>query len=226
MPADTPLLQILSHLPLFQSVPPEQLALLLGGVSERRLAKGECLFRRGDPSTGFYMVVYGQVKLVIPSAQGLEKVVELIGPRQSLGEAVMFLGRPYPVTAEALEDTLLLRIDQAAVDRLLAEDASFARRMLAGLSVRLHSLLRDVETYSLRSSAQRVIGYLLQHAHDDEPALSIVLPTAKQVIASRLNLTPETLSRVFTELARAGLIEVQGRTISIPSVQRLREFET
>lgn len=221
-------LKILSHLPLFQSVSPEQLAALLGSVTERRLAKGECLFRRGDAATGFYAVAYGQVKLVIPSPQGAEKVVELIGPRQSLGEAVMFLGRPYPVTAEALEDSLLLRIDRAAVDRLLDEDPSFARRMLAGLSVRLHSLLQDVETYSLRSSAQRVIGYLLQQAGDPaggDASLSIELPTAKQVIASRLNLTPETLSRVLAELSRTGLIEVQGRTIAVASVQRLREFE-
>ncbi|WP_240636027.1 Crp/Fnr family transcriptional regulator [Caldimonas tepidiphila] len=222
------LLNLLSHLPLFQSVSPQQLASLLGSVSERRLAKGECLFRRGDPANCFYGVAYGQVKLAIPSPQGAEKVVEIIGPRQSLGEAVMFLGKPFPVTAEALEDSLLLRIDRDAVDRLLAEDPSFARRMLAGLSVRLHSLLRDVETYSLRSSAQRVIGYLLQHAGEDgaaDAALSIELPTAKQVIASRLNLTPETLSRVFAELSRAGLIEVQGRTIAVASLRRLREFE-
>lgn len=221
-------LQLLSHLPLFQSVPPEQLAALLGSVSERRLAKGECLFRRGDPATGFYAVAYGRMKLVIPSPQGAEKVVELIGPRQSLGEAVMFLGKPYPVTAEALEDSLVLRIDREAVDRLLAEDPSFARRMLAGLSVRLHSLLRDVESYSLRSSTQRVIGYLLQQAGEPgtgDTALSIELPTAKQVVASRLNLTPETLSRVLAELSRSGLIEVQGRTITVASVQRLRESE-
>ena len=80
-------------------------------------------------------------------------------------------------------------------------DRPSARRMLAGLSMRLHSLIADVESYSLRSSAQRVIGYLLQQAPDDEQGpTEITLPTSKQVIASRLNLTPETLSRIFHDL--------------------------
>lgn len=227
MPTADAILQILSRLPLFQALSNEQLLTIRGQVAEKRLAKSEFLFQKGDPVTGFYIVVHGQVKLAIPSAQGLEKVVEIIGPRQSLGEAVMFLGRPYPVTAQALADTLLLRIDHSAVDRLLADDVSFARRMLAGLSMRLHALIQDVESYSLHSSTQRVIGYLLQHCFEGSGDVeqAIALPTAKHVIASLLNLTPETLSRIFQDLARAGLIEVQGRTIVIPSVRRLREFE-
>jgi CRP-like cAMP-binding protein len=142
-----------------------------------------------------------------------------------LGEAVMFLGKPYPVSAEALQDALLLRLERSAVDALLDTDPGFARRMLAGLSLKLHSLLKDVDTYSQRSSTQRVIGYFLQQceeAPDDQP-VALDLPVAKQVIASRLNLTPESLSRSLAELSRAGLIDVQGRTIVIASLQRLRE---
>jgi CRP-like cAMP-binding protein len=221
--------RILAHLPLFQSVPPEQLQVLLLSLSQHRLAKGEVLFRRGDAATGFYVVAYGQMKLFMSTPQGAEKVVEIISQGQSLGEAVMFLQRPYPVSAEALQDSLLLRIDHGAVDRLLEADSSFARRMLAGLSVRLHSLLRDIETYTERSSTQRVIGYLLQRCEavlgDADDALAVDLPTTKLVIASRLNLTPESLSRAFLELTRAGLIEVQGRTIHISSVRRLRDHQ-
>lgn len=220
-------LKILTQLPLFQALSAEQLDAIICDVSETRLNKGEFLFQRGDIVTGFYVVVYGQVKLSMLGIQGPEKVVEIIGPRQSLGEAVMFLDRPYPVTGQALEDCLLLRIARGAVDRLLAEDIHFARRMLAGLSMRLHSLIQDVESYSLRSSAQRVIGYLLQLCPEDagDSEQAIHLPTAKNIIASRLNLTPETLSRVLQELARNGLIEVRGRSISISSLRRLREFD-
>lgn len=222
-------LQVLSHVPLFQAVPPEQLRSLMAGLTEHRLQRGEVLFRRGDPVTGFYVVAYGQMKLGMTNSQGVEKVLEIIQQGQSLGEAVMFLRKPYPVTAEALQDSLLLRVEQSAVDRLLASDPQFARRMLAGLSVRLHALVRDVETYSERSSTQRVIGYLLQQCEQalagEDDTHAVDLSTSKQVIASRLSLTPETLSRSFQELARAGLIEVQGRTIHIQSVRRLREHQ-
>jgi CRP-like cAMP-binding protein len=220
--------QILSRLPLFQALAPEQIAALESACRERRLSKGEMLFQKGDAAKGFFIVVFGQVKLAFPSSQGNEKVVEILGPQQSFGEAIMFMDRPYPVFAEGLLDSLLLHIGSATVFELLQRDPMFARRMLAGLSMRLHSLIQDVETYSLRSSAQRVVGYLLQHCpqnDSDEGSFDISLPTSKQVIASRLNLTPETLSRIFHDLSVNGLIAVSGKQITINDIKRLREFD-
>lgn len=217
--------KLLSHTPLFQTLGAEQMATISESAQDIRLEKGDILFHAGENPSGFYVVAFGQIKLVVTSPLGGEKVVEIVGQRQSFGEAVMFLQRPYPVTAIALTDALLLKISQHHVDQLLATDPSFAKRMLAGLSFRLRSLVQDVESYSMRSSAQRVIGYLLQHCPEDgDDALEIDLPTSKLVIASRLNLTPETLSRVFHELMRNKLINVHGRSIQIPSLQQLREF--
>jgi CRP-like cAMP-binding protein len=219
---------ILSRLPLFQELSPEQVAQIAKGTHERRLTKGELLFQKGDAARGFFVVMLGQVKLAFPSSQGNEKVVEILGPRQSFGEAVMFMDRPYPVFAEALQDSMLLHISQAVVFDLLQTDVSFARKLLAGLSQRLHGLVQDVETYSLRSAGQRVIGYLLQHCPDEISAdtrLEVNLPTSKQVIASRLNLTPETLSRVFHDLTERGFIQVSGKQVIIDNVQALRQFD-
>ncbi len=220
--------QILSRLPLFQELSPEQIAALEPACRERRLAKGEMLFQKGDMPKGFFVVVFGQIKLAFPSAQGNEKVMQILGPRQSFGEAIMFLNRPCPVFAEGLVDSLLLHIASIPVFELLETDPLFARRMLAGLSMRLHSLVQDVETYSLRSSAQRVVGYLLQQCPQEGDCVGsfdISLPTSKQVIASRLNLTPETLSRIFHDLTVNGLIGVSGKQITIKDAKRLREFD-
>lgn len=230
MPAEAQLdiPQLLKRLPLFAELSTEQIADLAEGTREKRLAKGEMLFHKGDTPRGIYLIVFGQIKLAFPSLQGNEKVIEIIGAKQSFGEAVMFMDRPYPVFAETLADTLLLHIGKSTVFEMLEDDVSFARRMLAGLSLRLHSLVNDVEAYSQRSSAQRVIGYLLEHsaqAGDGTGELAFALPTTKQVIASRLNLTPETLSRVFHDLAEAGLITVEGKQITIHDQRRLREFD-
>lgn len=219
--------QMLSHLPLFLELSAEQLAHIAAGTREKRLAKGEMLFQKGDLPRGFFVIVFGQVKLAFPSSQGNEKVVDILGPRQCFGEAVMFMDRPYPVFAESLTDTLLLHISNNTVFELLERDASFARRMLAGLSLRLHALVQDVESYSLRSSIQRVIGFLLERCEageDCEGEMTLSLPTSKQVIASRLNLTPETLSRIFHDLADAKLISVHGKQITVHDLRRLREF--
>ncbi|MDS4042071.1 MAG: Crp/Fnr family transcriptional regulator, partial [Candidatus Competibacter sp.] len=149
-----------------------------------------------------------------------------VGPGQSFGEAVMFMERPCPVLAQALEDTRLLYIAKQGIFAAIDHDSAFARRMLAGLSMRLHGLIRDVEDYSLRSSTQRVIGFLLQLA--GTPAggpVEFELPASKHVIASRLNLTPETLSRVLHNLSESGQIAVKGRRIAVLDMARLRQFD-
>jgi CRP-like cAMP-binding protein len=215
---------------LFQDLTSQQLEHIAAHTREKRLATGEMLLQKGDSPRGFYIIIFGQIKLAFPSATGNEKVVDMLGPQQSFGESVMFIDRPYPVFAEAISDTLLLHVAKDAIFELLQSDASFARRMLASMSMRLHTLMRDIESYSLRSSAQRVVGFLLQHCPNQgsgkcEGRIEITLPTSKQIIASRLNLTPETLSRVFRDLAEAKLISVQSRKVTINDFKRLREYD-
>ena len=156
-------------------------------------------------------MIYGQVKLSFVTPQGSEKVVEIIGPGYSFGEALMFMDRPYILMAQALADSLLLHVAKQAVFEGLERDPGFAKRMLAGLSRRLHGLISDVESYSLLSGTQRVIGSLLRQDVDQATAAapySVTLPTSKAIVASRLNLTPEHFSRILHELAEAGLRRV------------------
>jgi len=223
--ADIPTL--LRQISFFSELSADDIDRVARYTRERTLEKGEVLFQRGDPVHGFFFVVSGQVKLAVSSAQGNEKVVEIISPMHSFGEAVMFLNRPYPVFAEGLVATRLLHIGQAVVSDLIDQDSSFARKLLAGMAIRLHSMIQDVEIYSLRSSTQRVIGYLLQQVEQDGAtgAQDIQLPTSKQVIASRLNLTPETLSRIFHDLVNAGLITVHGKHIALHDPVGLAHYQ-
>jgi CRP-like cAMP-binding protein len=215
----------LANLPLFRELAPDQLDRMATHTRQVRAERGEILFHRGDPVSGFHAIVYGQVKLAFVSAGGDEKVVEILGSGQSFGEAVMFMKRPHVVTAQALADTLLLYVEREAVFDEIKRDPDFAARMIAGLSRRLHQLVGDLEAYSMRSGTERVIGYLLSTGAErvpDRGACDITLPTAKGVVASRLNLTQEHFSRILHDLASAGLIKVHGRTVHILDVERLR----
>jgi CRP-like cAMP-binding protein len=218
----------LANLPLFRELSAEEIERLARGTRETHTPRGQILFRRGDRCEGFHVIVYGQVKLAFNSADGTEKVVEIMGPGQSFGEAVMFMEKPYPVYSQALADSLLLHIAKATVFEEIERDPGFARRMIAGLSRRLHGLIGDLEAYTLQSGAQRVIGYLLNAVPEGAAAgaaIELRLPASKGVIASRLNLTPEHFSRILHELAAAGLIEVDGRSFSILDVEGLRRYE-
>ncbi len=218
---------ILASVPLFREMNVEEIERIARGTRELHLSRGQMVVQRGDPSAGFYVVVHGQVKLAVSSPSGMEKVVHLVGSGQTFGEAVMFMGMPYPVYSQALVDSLLLHISRSVVFEGIDHDPLFCRKMLAGLSGRLHSLIGDVESYSLRSSTQRVIGFLLQHesaAPEDGGKTSLSLPASKSVIASRLNITPETFSRALHELIAAGLIAVHGREVSILDLEGLRAY--
>jgi CRP-like cAMP-binding protein len=214
----------LANLPMFSETSSAERDRIAAGTLTVHAAKGETIVHTGDPCTGFHVVVYGQVKLGFASPQGVEKVVEIVRPGQSFGEALMFLDKPYIVYAQALADSMLLHVSKQTVLDELARDPLFARRMLSGLSRRLHGLVRDVEAYTLRSGAERVIGYLLAEMPEPagEGAVEVNLTPGKSVIASRLNMTPEHFSRILHELAESGLIEVSGRTVRVLDLERLR----
>jgi len=217
--------EFLKRIPLFQDVTPEELDHIADSTTETNILKGNMIFRRGDPCDGFHIVIYGQVKLSFTSPQGDEKVVEIISAGQSFGEALMFMEKPYIVNAQVLADSLLLYISKQAVFSGLDSNPKFARRMLSGLSRRIHGLVSDVEAYSLRSATQRVIGYLLK-ADPAGDGGHVILSVSKKLVASRLNLTPEHFSRILQELTMRRLIEVKGREIVILDIEKLRNYES
>jgi len=209
----------LAVLPLFSDLDRPELERLAAGCQLRRLGRGDMVFRVGEPCESFHVTVTGQVKLFGISPAGQEKVIELIGPGNSFAEALMFMDKPYFINAQALTDTLLLSVGKAAVLAEIQGDSRFALRMLAGMSRRLHGLVRDVQAYALDSGVQRIIGYLLRdQADDDSPpdrVLTVTLPVSKATVASRLSITPEYFSRVLHELEEARLISVDKRDIHI-----------
>lgn len=215
----------LGHLPLFEGFGADALARLAAGTTRRQLRRGETLFRRGEPPTGFYAVVHGRVKLAAPSPRGRERLAAVVEAGRSFGEAIMFLEKPTIVAAAALTDALVLHIAKETVLDELERNPGFARRVIALLAAKLHANVRELDLYALGSGAQRFAAWLLRAAPETEQGeASVTLPAAKKAIASQLNLSAEHLSRILRELAHEGLVEVQGRKLRIPHVNRLRRW--
>ena len=224
--SDSAVTALLAQEPLFRGLEADALARIAQGTRELHVAKGQIIFHRGDFPSGFHLVEHGQVKLAISSPQGGEKVVDVLEAGQVFGVAMMFLGKPYVTYAQTLKDSRLLHISKVVVADEMERNPSLVRVIINALSMRLFNLITDVESYSLHSGCQRVIGYLLATVGEREQgALTVELPTSKGVIASRLNLTQEHFSRILRELLAAGLIVVDGRKVSIPSIARLRAYE-
>lgn len=215
----------LAHLPLFEGLQAEALTRLAAGTTRRALRRGEALFRHGEPSTGFYAVVHGRVKLAAPAARGRERLSAIIDAGRSFGEAIMFLEKPYIVSATALSDALVLHIAKETVFAELERNPGFARRVITTLAAKLHASVRELDLYALGSGGKRFAAWLLRVVPAGAAGpVSVTLPAAKRAIASQLNLSAEHLSRILRELALEGLLEVQGRKVCIADVGRLRAW--
>jgi CRP-like cAMP-binding protein len=213
----------LASVPLFKALDAATLARLAAATTRRTLERGEMLFRKGDPATGMYVVVYGEIKLMsITPARG-SRLTGIVGPGRSFGEPVMFLERPALVDAQAAGDALLLHLPKQSVFDEIERNPKLALRMIAGLSQRVESLVRELDHQALGSGRERFIAYLLHQGRgqDRTAPLVVTLRAAKAEIASQLNLTPEHFSRILHELVTAGLLQVQGRRITVPDPNRL-----
>lgn len=218
----------LSVLAMFSDLSQEECERLAKGCQLKRLSRGDSILRTGEICDAFYVVVMGQVKLYVASPSGQEKIIEIVSPGQSFAEAMMFIGMPCILNAQALSDAVIVCISKQAVLSEIEQDPRFSMHMLAGISRRLHRLVKDVEGYALHSGMQRLIGYLLRDVEDDainsNGIVTVSFPVSKATIASRLSLTPEYFSRVLHELEIEGFIEIDKREIRILDVKRLASY--
>lgn len=210
---------------MFSELQSSQIEQLAAGTKLLEVPRGTTLFSRGDKAHGFYLLLEGQVKLGVISPQGDEKIIGLIEAGQSFGEAVLFLERSFPIYGQVTVDAKILLIGREAIFDTLDNDVMVVRRMLAALSARNHQLISNIESISLQNSTQRLIGYLLQMSSESESPSLIRLPANKLTVASILNITPETFSRVMLRLDAAGLVKVNGREITIIDAEGLRNIE-
>ncbi|MBK1690744.1 Crp/Fnr family transcriptional regulator [Ectothiorhodospira mobilis] len=216
-------LEELQRLHLFEPLSREQLARVRDSLRVRHCRAGEALFAQGDPAPHFFFVKRGAVKLYLLSRDGDEKVVEVIHADQLFAEAVMFMDeRRYPVNATPLVETELVIFDNACFLRLLEESPGLAFQLLGALSRRIHGLLSHIDELTLHNATHRLVAYLLAHGGGAPGRVQLSAP--KQVIASRLSMKPETLSRILARLRDRGLVRVKGDTLHLLDEAGLREM--
>lgn len=211
---------------LFSGLADEEFLEVIVHATPITLAPGQLLFSQGDPALAFYWVAEGVVRLFRASPQGDEKVIDLVGVNRMFAEATMFMGGRYPVNAAAQGAARLLAFDSRAFKEWLGRDTERCFRMMAGMSARLHKLVNEIDRLTLMKGADRLLQYLLDHSDPDETGRQRVEWEApKQVIASRIGVKPETLSRLLHKLTDQGCIEVQGQVLYIRDAERMRQAE-
>ncbi|NYZ17219.1 helix-turn-helix domain-containing protein [Azospirillum sp. RWY-5-1] len=211
-------------LPMFEGVPAAPVLRLLDGASVEMHPPRTVLFDAGATADAFHILLNGRVKLFALTADGKESVVEIIRPVSSFAEAAMFASGVYPVGAETIEPCDLVRVRASGFLDGLRANPDLARRILAALFRWNRRLDRELRMIKETPPIRRVVDYLLELAPDGEGGAVFELPLKKTVIASRLGMEPESLSRVLARLREVG-VQSRGRVVEIADLGLLRRFD-
>ena len=215
--------ETVSRVPLFSGLTPISVSELLNGSSVHCFSTESLLFSAGDLADRFFVVLSGAVRLGILDCQGNETIIEVVGPGTSFGEGALFASRRYPVQAEALAGTRLVSINGSRFIRAMLENKALAFEMLDSMGRWQLRLMAELRQLKLQSPAQRLGLYLLLLAEEAAPDACMRLPYRKSLIAKRIGITPESLSRALSRLAHFG-VESRGDMIVIRDVEALRQF--
>ena len=208
---------------LFAGLDPEAVVGLLQGSAPRAHLKGQMLFEQGDPANTFFIVLEGWVKVFRPSIVGDEAVFGVFTTGETFGEAAMFIQGQYPAAAQVVEDARLIAVHSDAFRQRVRNDPDLAFEMLAAMSRHLHSLVNQIEQLQTRSSAQRLAQFLVSLASVREGTAVVALPYDKSLIAHRLGMKPESLSRAFVRLRSQG-VTTDGNRVMLGDVGQLRLY--
>jgi CRP-like cAMP-binding protein len=206
--------QHLKNSHLFTSLSDDQLDRVCTNSITTKLKDGQSLFKQGDEVKRFYLVKSGKIKLFCLSSKGQEKIIDLVSEGNMFAEALMFMDRAhYPVSASAISDSEVIGIDSADFKAMLRDSVDTCFLLLADMSIRLKSLIHEIDTLSLQTGNSRVAAYILDNAPEDVDKLKLNIP--KHLIASRVSVKPETFSRILKELCEKQILSVKGTEITI-----------
>jgi len=214
---------LLRRAPLFCDISAQTLEAISRKAQMVSYASGERLFSSGDSPDYLHVLIEGPVKLVVEQFDGRESIIELLQPVDSFLMAAVLTAKPYLMTAEAIGPVRVLLIPGELLRRLVGSDPHLALIMLASMGNQYRQLVRHIKDLRLRTAAQRLGVYLLQLAERERGGDRVRLPFVKKLIAARLNVTPESLSRAIGELRQAG-VEIHDDEVHLRDIEQLRRF--
>ncbi len=225
MMVDQKIMEIVQRIPLFKGLSSEQLMDIMETAVPRQYTRGQLIFQYGDAADRFFIILNGWAKLYRDMSDGHQVVLHTFTAGESFAEAAILGQETFPASAEAVEDSTLLVFSGAKFKEKLMDNTTLSMQMLASMSAHMRHLVNQMEQLNGRPTAQRLASFLVglcDNANDNIP-INIYLPYDKTLVAARLGMQPETLSRAFGKLKKIG-VKSKGSGVMINSPLELTKF--
>jgi CRP-like cAMP-binding protein len=216
-------LDVVRRIHVFRGLDARMVERLTAAAGTLTLREHQVVFRQDDPATAFFIVIDGWVKLYRMTIAGDEAVIQVFAKGDSFAEAAALTGDPYLATAEAVSDVRIVRIPADHVVKSIREMPAIALAMIASTSQHMHHLAQQVEQLKAQTGVQRLAEFLAALCPPDGGECTIALPYDKTLIAGRLGLKPESLSRAFAKLKSVG-VDVRASHVVVRDPRKLHQL--
>jgi CRP/FNR family transcriptional regulator len=210
---------------MFSGLAEAELTYLTQRAVPRTFSAGEIVFSEGQPCTGMYVVESGSIRIFKVSAAGREQVLSIDGPGSSVAELPVFDGGNYPASVAAMSDCTLLFISKQDFQSLCLTHPQVALKVLRVVGGRLRRLVGIIEELSFTTVRHRLVALLLRAAKSEGKkaanGIEFTLPVNNQELAAQLGTVRELISRNLSRLQSEGLIAIEGRNVTVLSLQAL-----
>ena len=220
---DPEVINQIASIPLFAGLTKQSIAKLLSNVNVLTVPAGTVLFSQGDVADRFFVQLDGQIELYVKTVDGLESVIDVLGPGGTFAEEAIFDTGVFPVGAKVVKETRILVVEAQPFLDQLSDEFELVLAMLGGMSRHLRVLLHQINELKLKSTAQRLGGFLLSLTESKTGKIVVELPYDKRLLANRLGMKPESLSRALAKLQEIGVHDSDGE-LTIADVGSLRAF--
>jgi CRP-like cAMP-binding protein len=213
---------------LFRGLSPPLLDKVLKLRSQRQLAAGEVLFRKGDPGDALYGVIKGRLRIHTLGADGRDALLNVVGPGDLFGEIALIDGLPRTADATALDAVELVMLRRSEFMALLRQENELTLHLLQLTCRRLRWLSDMVEDATFLTAPARLAKRLLHlaehHGQTHPEGILIDLKLSQQAIGELAALSRESTNKYLRKWARLGWIALRRETVIIRMIEPLRDL--
>jgi CRP/FNR family cyclic AMP-dependent transcriptional regulator len=183
-----------------------------GGRSISKYRKNQVVFSQGDPADSVFYIQAGKVKITVISEQGKEAVVAVLGPDEFCGEGCL-AGQPRRMaSATAMTECEIMRLEKAAIIRVLHEEPAFSEMFVAHLLARTTRIEEDLVDQLFNSSEKRLARALLLLANFGKEGRPepIIARVSQETLAEMIGTTRSRVSHFMNKFRQLGFIDYNG----------------
>ncbi|MBS4021825.1 MAG: Crp/Fnr family transcriptional regulator [Dethiobacter sp.] len=221
-------LEYLKKVPFFTGLTDSELGLVGAVMIEKKYDKNTLIFMEGDRGEALFVIHQGRVKISKSTADGREQILHILRDGDIFAEVVLFDRGPYPATAEAVEDTVVWLLLNAAMEQLLQSHPLLGVKLLRVMSKRLRQAQLLIRDLALHDAYGRLAGLLLRFARREgkttKEGIVLDLELTRQEMASMIGTSRETVARILSRFQKDGILLLDKQRIIILDEEKLRDW--